>query len=64
MESGEKLRYENDQILPTSSKDFRIECTYWKNHCNDFPAQHKSCICELFANQSICCLEGYENLMN
>ena len=64
VESSEKLRCENYQILPSSSKDFCNECTYWKNHGNSTPAQHKSCICELFANQSICCLEGYANLMN
>ena len=63
VKSEENSNYGNNQILPSSSKDFCFDCTYWKNHSNP-PAHHKSCICDLFANQSICCLEGYSNLIN
>ena len=39
------------------------DCSFWKLHPCGYPNEHKSCICELFANQSICCQEGYSNLM-
>ena len=39
------------------------KCSFWKIHPGGYPNQHKSCICELFGNQSVCCLEGYSNLM-
>ena len=56
------------KTIPISSKklceEFCNDCNFWKNHPNSPPNHHKSCICELFANQSICCLEGYSNLMS
>ena len=44
-------------------KEFCSDCSFWKYHPNGHPIQHKSCICDLFASQSVCCLEGYSNLM-
>ena len=55
-----------ETILPSvkhPSKEFCGDCNFWKNHANGSPLQHKSCICELFSHQAICCLEGYSNLM-
>ena len=58
---------EEDKTSPTQKylekSEVCNECFYWRRHSNGYPNQHKTCLCELFVNQSICCLEGYSNLM-
>ena len=44
-------------------EDICNNCSFWRTHSSGYPTQHKSCICELFASQAICCLEGFSNLM-
>ena len=58
---GRKSAY--DSLNLKTHQEICNNCTYWKIHPGGYPNQHKSCICELFGNQSICCLEGYSNLM-
>ena len=41
---------------------FCFKCGYWRNH--DIPlTDHKSCICSLLSESSICCVEGYSCLL-
>ena len=68
--STSEIAYFDKVNLPSFSSAFENkineicnECAFWKIHPAGYPNQHKSCICELFGNQSICCLEGYSNLM-
>lgn len=45
------------------SDQYCSDCSCWKLHPGGYPNKHKSCICQLFANQFICCQEGYSILM-
>ncbi len=55
----------SNQDIPSvnSTSEICTDCFFWKSHNLNYPSQHKSCICELFGNQAICCLEGYSNLI-
>ena len=55
----------NSSFIPNNLKineEICSTCCFWRIH-GGYPNLHKTCICELFASQSICCLEGYSNLM-
>ena len=64
----EELNSNNDASTSRGSINLRenqeicVNCSFWRVHPGGFPNQHKTCICELFASNSICCLEGYSNL--
>ena len=64
----EELNTNNDAIASCSSLNLKenqeicVNCSFWRVHPGGFPNQHKTLICELFASNSICCLEGYSNL--
>ena len=38
------------------------KCGYWRLH-EYIQGDHRSCLCSLFIDRSICCIDGYKNLM-
>ena len=57
----------NNLVYDPSKKleeEFCYSCQNWAYHQHTvIPNSHKSCICFLFAKQSICCNQGYHNLL-
>ena len=59
----------NFPALPTSPVEsfyrslFCPKCGYWRHHSIHI-GEHRTCICSLLSESSICCIDGYSSLMH
>ena len=58
------IHSENIYISSSESEIYKPKKIFQKRYeQSQLPYLHKSCLCILFRNSSICCVEGYKNLL-